>query len=227
MTGRDEFIKAISSRLGRDAVPHKPTPLVYRHSVHTEVMADWPQQEIAAAFVDYSKTLGVKVIECAARQTADSIREAIADIEGDVLIADEPLLEELNLMQQLAGERAVKKWDIQSSRAENIANAEQAAVGIVAAEMALAESGTVMLFCSAGAGRSVSLLPATTIYLIRKSGIRPRLTQAMAHIQQQDGALPASINLVSGPSSTADIELVRVVGVHGPVAVVYVVIGDL
>ena len=84
-----------------------------------------------------------------------------------------------------------------------------------------------MLYCHSGSGRSVSLLPESTIYLIRKSSIRPRLTQAMAHLAELSKPLPTSVNLVTGPSATADIELVRVVGVHGPVAVTYVVIEDL
>jgi len=93
------------------------------------------------------------------------------------------------------------------------------------AELALAESGTVVLFSHLGSGRSVSLLPAYTVVVIRKNDIRPRLTQAMSFLREQIGSgLPTAINFISGASSTADIELVRVQGVHGPLAIAYVIV---
>jgi L-lactate dehydrogenase complex protein LldG len=70
-------------------------------------------------------------------------------------------------------------------------------------------------------------LPESNVYIIPKSVIRPRLTQGMAFVREYKDHLPSSVNFVSGPSATSDIELVRVVGVHGPVHVVHVVVHDL
>ncbi len=116
-------------------------------------------------------------------------------------------------------------WDNSLSRRENIANSEQASVGIAKAELALAESGTVVLFSHLGSGRSVSLLPTYTVTVICEQDLRPRLTQAMTFLKEQIAiGLPSSVNFISGASSTADIELVRVQGVHGPLASSYIIV---
>jgi yvbY len=76
----------------------------------------------------------------------------------------------------------------------------------------------------------VSLLPEKSIVVVRKSQVLPRVAQVakVLHDQAQQGErMPSCINIISGPSSTADIELIKVIGVHGPVAKIYLVIDDL
>jgi len=115
-------------------------------------------------------------------------------------------------------------WDTGKSRAENMEKAETAMVGISMAELGLAESGTVILFSQKGSGRSVSLLPTYSITVVRACDLRPRLIQGMEFLQEVNTPPPASINLVSGASATADIELVHVKGVHGPLKIAYIVV---
>ena len=107
--------------------------------------------------------------------------------------------------------------------------AEKAKVGIVYAEAGLTESGGVVLFSAPERGRSVSLLPETSIFILRKSTILPRVAQIAQRLHQMAEAgerMPSCINLIGGPSSTADIELIKVFGVHGPVHAAYVVLED-
>ncbi len=101
---------------------------------------------------------------------------------------------------------------------------------MVYAEYGLAETGGIVLFSSADRGRSVSLLPEKSIVVVRKSQVLPRVAQVakVLHDKAQQGErMPSCINIISGPSSTADIELIKVIGVHGPVAKIYLVIDDL
>ena len=119
-------------------------------------------------------------------------------------------------------------WD-PAKGIENISQAEQAKVGVVYAEYGLTESGGVVLFSAAGRGRSLSLLPESSLFILRKSTILPRVAQLAEKLHQKAQAgerMPSCINIISGPSSTADIELIKVVGVHGPVKAVYLIIED-
>ena len=119
-------------------------------------------------------------------------------------------------------------WDPKLGH-ENIIHAERSQIGIVFAEAGLTESGGIVLFSSPEKGRSVSLLPETSIVILRKSDILPRVAQLAErlHKMAQDGIrMPSCINLIGGASSTADIELIKVWGVHGPVHAAYLIIED-
>lgn len=224
MTTREEFLKTINNALGRSQPP-APVPIPYPHTVHLDVMKDFSPDELAHTFIEYSKTIGADVFETTKERLVETIKEAVKTCaSGDIVLANEPLLNELNLKNKFQN---LYVWDVEKPWDENVAFAEKATVGIAVAEMALAESGTVLLFSHDGKGRSVTLLPESTIYIIPKSKIKPRLTQGMAHVREHKDKMPSSVNFVSGPSATSDIELVRVVGVHGPVHVVHIVVDDL
>ncbi|STF55432.1 transporter [Escherichia coli] len=99
--------------------------------------------------------------------------------------------------------------------------------GVVFAEYGLTESGGIVLFSAPERGRSVSLLPEASLFVLRKSTILPQSGAACAKnfndMAQEGQRMPSCINLIGGPSSTADIELIKVVGVHGPVHATYLI----
>jgi len=228
MTTREQFIGAISKALGRAELPSEPAPFTYRHTVHADVMMGWSQDDLAQAFIDYSKTIGAGICETTREELNTAIRKGVAECgPGPVILANDALLNNPNTLAALEMDRSVRVWNAGDSRENDIAFAEKAAVGIAVAKMALAESATVLLFSHNGCGRSVTLLPESVLYIIPKSVIRPRLTQGMEFLQRNKELLPSSVNFVSGPSATSDIELIRVVGVHGPMRVIHIVVNNI
>jgi L-lactate dehydrogenase complex protein LldG len=228
MTARDQFIGTVSRALSRSALPASPGHPNYRHSVHMDALKDSGQEELARVFIHTSKIIGADICETTRDALEDSILQAVAQCgPGAIVAANDPLLRDLSPALALATRRTVRLWDAGHSCAENVRFAEKAAVGIATARLALAESATVLFFSHEDCGRSVTLLPESNIYIIPKSAIRPRLTQGMAFVREYKDHLPSSVNFVSGPSATSDIELVRVVGVHGPVHVVHIVVHDM
>lgn len=98
--------------------------------------------------------------------------------------------------------------------------AADAELGLTGVDLAIAETGTLVLRSGAGRPRSTSLLPGCHIAIFDRTALIESLGQAGAvlelwHRSEPEGA-GAVISFITGPSRTADIELTLTRGVHGP-----------
>lgn len=224
---RNEFLRRVSKSLGRQQFPAAPSPFTRPNEVQNAFLSGAAPDELKEVFIRNAKAAGTAVHECALEAVNDTILAAVPQLAaGPIILTDDPFWVERGTVAALkTNEQEVHVWDQAGNREDNIASAEGAAVGMAVARLALAETGTVMLYSEKGCGRSVTLLPTTTLFIVRRESILPRLTQALHLIEEQrQTGLPASINFISGASSTADIELVRVQGVHGPMKIAYIVV---
>ncbi|MGR5146411.1 LutC/YkgG family protein [Photobacterium alginatilyticum] len=240
---RDSFLDNIAEKLGRE---RKITPVerpALKYRCHHDVMADKSQDELKAALIHYTETaLGARAIETTKAELAATLKSACLHYVNNeeenterrdsetILSADKRLLALVSPSELADQQHTVHVWDQSAGYEPNITIAERAQVGVVFAEQALAESGTMVLYSNPAQGRAVSLLPEASVFVVPKSALIPRLTQATAvlHEKARNGErIPSCVNFISGPSSTADIELIKVVGVHGPVYATYVIIDDM
>jgi L-lactate dehydrogenase complex protein LldG len=114
--------------------------------------------------------------------------------------------------------RAVPPAAERQALRDRIARAE---LGVTGADLAIAETGTLVLRATAGRPRSTSLLPACHVAVFDRAALVESLEQVGIALEAwHDGpAGPeqgAVINFITGPSRTADIELTLTRGVHGP-----------
>jgi L-lactate dehydrogenase complex protein LldG len=99
---------------------------------------------------------------------------------------------------------------------EALSAAELNAVEGVVTEstVAIAETGTIVLQNAAGQGRrAVSLVPDYHLCLVDATNIVETVPEAMDRLA---ATACLATTFVSGPSATADIEMTRIKGVHGP-----------
>ena len=85
---------------------------------------------------------------------------------------------------------------------------------LTASTVAIAETGTIILQNVPGQGRRApTLIPDYHLCVVRTSDVVETVPEAMVRLA---GTAALATTFVSGPSATADIEMTRIKGVHGP-----------
>jgi L-lactate utilization protein LutC len=81
----------------------------------------------------------------------------------------------------------------------------------------VAQTGSIFVSTRSAAGRAASVLPEMHLVVARRDQLVPDLPAAFALLRQRYGDhWPSAISLITGPSRTADIEKILVMGAHGP-----------
>jgi L-lactate dehydrogenase complex protein LldF len=113
---------------------------------------------------------------------------------------------------------------------ENIA---RAGLGITDVSWAIAEIGTLVLLSQSHRPRLFSLLPEVHLAIVPEgrivrhlSAVATRIHGALTIKEEEGGSPPSCVNLITGPSRSADIGLILVQGVHGPKEVHVIILRD-
>lgn len=88
---------------------------------------------------------------------------------------------------------------------------------------AIAETGAVVLWPDAKEPRLMSLVPPVHIAVVEADRIYNNFCEIIQQ-QQWAGQMPTNVVLISGPSRTADIEMTLAFGVHGPRALIVMIL---
>ncbi|MDW8141789.1 MAG: lactate utilization protein [Candidatus Bipolaricaulota bacterium] len=142
------------------------------------------------------------------QQAVQSLLEVLRARQARVVaLADCALARDLSLESALRG----AGYELVSGR--EIARAD---VGISGADLAIAETGSLVLGGRMGDWELVTALPPVHVALVRTSQIVATLAEGFALCEQRLREAHQNFLFITGPSRTADIELTPVIGVHGP-----------
>ena len=89
-------------------------------------------------------------------------------------------------------------------------------VSITGAHAGIAETGTVAILSGADSPSTLNFLPDDHIVVIRMDQIVSHFEDLWWLLQKQDLDIPRTVNLITGPSRTADVEQTIQLGAHGP-----------
>lgn len=203
MTSRESVLHRVRTALGRPegaGVPPVPAPKIHIPAVEVERRVD----KFIAAF----EALNGKAHRATSPRHA---AELAAHILGGrrAVASNAPFLAECGITS-LPG--------VESGFTDRVKLREACVhldVGISSADLALADTGTFVMFSSTEEARMISLLPPCHVAVVPRARILTGLDELLT-IHPVPSDRSSSMVLITGPSRTADIEQILVRGVHGP-----------
>lgn len=226
MTGpRERIFQTLKRGLGRDGANAAAQAAVnsrisdpQRNLIPQRAQIPQPQQ--VELFVAKVTALAVTVDRVADER---AVPGAVADwlaqhnVPSTIRLAPDPRMEQIPW-----GERPMLTIEKGPAEARDMASVTPAFAGI-------AETGTLMLHSSPTTPTTLHFVPDNHIVVLRASQVTGTLEDAFARLRAAVGGAanwPRTVNFVTGPSRTADIEGVPVLGAHGPRRLHIVLIDD-
>ncbi len=216
MSSRDAILSRIRSGLAQD--PPRSAPPV------PEV---WPRENpgvdpMAERFKRELEEVHGEVIRC---DTMDVARAKLAELAAQeswekIGAMDRPLCREV--CTALGADRpawAQADWTPQSMASLS--------AGVIEADYLLADTGTSMVACGRPEERLLCYLPPACVVVATADRLVEHLPAAWPAIAQRvaDPQLRGEFVFITGPSRTADIEKILILGVHGPKRLIVLLVG--
>lgn len=243
----EDFIQNIRQSLGRDAgaslTPDPATHLALSEE-HVERRARRITHDIAERADELMGMLEKSAAQAnwnvarvnSPKAAAEYIRDVAQNLEARTMLrSGHTTLEALGIEEAMYGTgislevMALGDDDDakDAKRSELRQKAIDADIGITGVDYAIAETGTCVLLTRKKVSRVVSLLPPVHIAVVESGQVLPSLDELFTLRRREfmSGKLGSYMNLISGPSRSADIEYKLISGVHGPGEVHMVLLG--
>ncbi len=225
MSSRDRIFATLRSGLKHTVDdPERPKAVAERINRRTPNLvpqrAQIPHAEQVALFTAKVEALTVTVDSVPAEQDVPGkVADYLArhNLPSQLRVSPDPLLQNLPW-----SERPMLQVDYGPGGSQDLVRVTPAFAGI-------AGTGPLMLHSSATTPTTLHFVPDHHIVVMKESQITGSLEDTFQRLRDKLGTVenwPRTVNFVTGPSRTADIEGVPVLGAHGPRRLHIVLIAD-
>jgi L-lactate dehydrogenase complex protein LldG len=172
------------------------------HPVHAQPRVSEALVERFAAKLQAAGATLAKVPDLAAVPDAVQAHLKGAGAPARLVVSADPLVGAMRWPAGVAAEtRAARDGD---------------AASVTGALVGVAETGTLALLSSPESPTTLNFLPEAHIVVLRRAQIVCHLEDVWSALRSLGPGMPRTVNLISGPSKTADVEQTLQTGAHGP-----------
>ena len=190
----------------------------------TLVQEGEPQHgDLIVRFQEELERIDGEFVHCSAEELPNMIADFLASIEANRILGWGERSLELDSIANHFREKGIQILEPEIPRSEDgntryemLAGLDQAPAGLTTCLAGLADTGTVILPSGAGKSSLTSLLPRTHLVLLRAKDIYPTFDNWIRAGGREAIASSPQLTLITGPSRTADVEMILTLGVHGP-----------
>ena len=220
--GREQILAGIRTSLGRGRLDAAASAAAeervaaHRRNLIPARAATLDMAGRIALFIAMAQEVDATVMRVAA---LDDVPEAVAEyltsqnLPSRLVATEDPKLDAI-------------PWDKRPLLELRRGRAEDAdAVGVTGCFAAVAETGTLMLISGPDMPTRNNFLPDTHIAVLRASDVVASYEDGWDRLRTT-GVMPRTVNFITGPSRTGDIEQRLVLGAHGPRRLHIVLIDD-
>lgn len=204
---REQVLTNIRAALNRAG----PIPDSVAHSLQGRLLRPRPNikpsigADAVAHFIHQLQSVSGKLTRVA---SIDKVADVVAahlrsyDLGDAIVVAPDPSLEGIPWSNRLTVEQRAA---VGSDR-----------VTVTGAYAAVAETGSVVLLSSAESPTTLNFLPDDHLVVVRESQIVAHIEDVWVRMRNDKRAMPRTVNFITGPSKTADVEQTIQEGAHGP-----------
>jgi len=181
------------------------------------------QGDLIVRFKEELERVDGEFIRCSSEELPHKIADFLASLEANQILGWGDQSSDLNSVWQYLREKdigilepEIPRSEVGDTRYETLVGLDQAPAGLTTCLAGLADTGTVILPSGAGQSNLTSLLPRTHLVILRTKDIYPSFDQWIRAGGREAIASSSQLTLITGPSRTADVEMILTLGVHGP-----------
>lgn len=225
MTSRNRILDKVRAGIARQAGEGQPSDTARWATIHArlagqaphlvpERVAGKPHDDLPGIMRRWLEPTGAHMIEIAA------MAELPGTIAGYLRSHNQPLRVRMGSDARLSAVPWSREPSLTVDRGAAMASDTASVTHAVAA---VAETGTAVVASGPDNPVTLSFLPETNFIVVARGDIVGPLEEALVRVPKT--AMPRTLNMVTGPSRSADIGGIPVLGAHGPRRLCLIVVG--